>query len=153
MGKQYLLIGNSEQSMNQTTVPDKNLGRPYQAFSEIGMPGLQTPYKEKIDQQIGIIADCFYVDTKISGKLRHIEKLPLMPCQHRPEPAKRFSRNSRAELRNLTFKICSDKVLPPAQTACCTGSKKTVWKTAANPQLIELQFSSFKYGKRSQFKV
>jgi hypothetical protein len=66
-----------------------------------------------------------------------VQQSPLPMCQHGPEPLQHSRRHTRPEQRNVSLQICSNKVVPPAQTDRVIWCEVAAGKPTPSPKLEE----------------
>jgi hypothetical protein len=73
--------------------------------------------------------------------------------QHRPQPAQRFRRDARAELRNVAFEIGADEIRSPAQARGVGCGQQALRKPAAQPQRVLPLAADLVRIERGEFQI
>lgn len=147
VSKQAFLVRDGKQSMNKPAITHIHLGRLYDSLTNIDMPGRETPHQHQVNKEIEVAADGFYIDTEVTGELSRVQQTALIVSQHDPETPQCFCGNSWTKLRDVSFKVSTDKILSPAQTLPGIRGKQTFREPARYPQVFGWKFAGLQYIK------
>ena len=73
--------------------------------------------------------------------------------QHLPEPPELGHREPKPEGRDITLQKGLHEGLPPTEGGLIIGFQKTVWKSAAKPELISFPDRDFRSVKGTEFQI
>src|SRR5690625_1088177 len=102
--------------MQQTGIPDINLGRAHLALTQVGVPRLQLAHHEDVRKKIEITSCGGLVHPKRTSRLSRVPDLAMIMREHRPEAPQGFGWRTHAPLREVPFEQRLDKRFTPSHT-------------------------------------
>jgi hypothetical protein len=124
--------------MHQTTVTHIHLGRFHQSLARVDTPWPQAAHQLQADLQIDVALQSGAADAQATCQAALLQKCALLMGQHGPQPAHGFSGQASGEHGHIALQVASHKVLAPAQAGGLIGGQQTVWKTAAQPEGVQV---------------
>ena len=101
------------------------------------MPWGKLSEDERVRQQIEVAPDAALADPEGAGDLGTVPDLGVVVRHHRPEAAKRLSRNADAELREVALQKRLQERAPPLDALRLTWGQERARESAAEPKAVE----------------
>jgi hypothetical protein len=93
-------------------------------------------YEQQIHQNINVATDSLAINFKVSRQCREINTFALQMRQHCPKPSKPGCRNSKTQLRDISFQIGTDQVFQPGHAIGIGLCQVTFRKPSPLPSLV-----------------
>ena len=126
-----------QEGMEEAGVLDEDLGGPYLAFRDVGVPGRKLAQDESVRQEIEIAAGAALPDAEGTGDLRAVPGLGVVVGHHRPEAAQGLGRGADSELGEVAFQEGLEERAAPFEALRLAGGEKRPRKSAAQPEAIQ----------------
>jgi hypothetical protein len=124
-----------KQGVQNPAVTNVDLGCLDLPFADILKPGRKDSDHVGTGENVKVTSGRVFRRAERPCKLSCIPDLTMIVGDHCPETSQSLGRNRNAELRNITFEKCPDKVISPDHARTFIGSQKGFWKAASEPEL------------------
>ena len=134
MCRQRVEVGDPEQGVRQSAVPDVDLGCPHEALLHVRIPWAEPPHQQHPLQQVEVGADRPRAQHQVPGEPGEVQHPALSVREHGPETLQQQRRRPRAELQEIALEVGADQVAPEPQALLRACREEAGRQTAAHPK-------------------
>ena len=135
MAGEGVVVFDAEQGVDQTAVPDVDLGRLDQPLADVGVEGPQPPHQQQVDQQIDVPRHRRTAHPQAGGQPGGVQEPALAVGEHRPQSLQGLGRQPPlGELGDVALQVGADEIAAEGEAVGIAGRQEAVGKPAAHPE-------------------